>query len=101
MEPTNTNDRKRAMTTAAIATALPLGAEPVNRGAVLALLLDIDSALLTDLHRVTCALAALPTDGKPAAPRSRSEASVRDSLKRIETILRGVRTQIADVEARL
>jgi len=101
MEPTKANDRKRAMTTAAIATALPLGAEPVNRSAVLALLLDIDTALLTDLHRVTCTLAALPGDGKPAAPRSRSEASVRDSLKRIETILRDVRTQIADVEARL
>ena len=89
------------MTTAAIATALPLDAEPVNRDTVLALLLDMDAALLTDLHRVTCALTALPVDGKPAVSRSRAEASLRDALKRIETILRDTRTQIADVEARL
>jgi len=97
MEPLKANDRKRALTTAAIATALPLQTAPAKPGTVRSVLLDIDAALLADLHRVTCALASVAGD----TPAPRVRAAVHEPLKQIAAILRDARTQIADVEARL
>jgi hypothetical protein len=92
------NDRKRPVTTADIATALPLKAPAVTAATVQNVLLDIDAALLAELHRVTCALAAVAADGPPP-PRTR--ASVQEPLKKIAATLRDARTQIANIEARL
>jgi hypothetical protein len=99
----NANDRKRALTTAAIATARPLEAAPVTSATVRNVLLDIDAALLADLHRVTCALASITESANEerATRRGRAASSVQEPLKQIAAILREARTRIADVEARL